>query len=83
MPIVANASSQVAPARERGLKFAKAGIETLDRGRSRKGAWIEISVRAEFGNDPRVAPARERGLKWCFWTEQRYRPSSLPQGSVD
>ena len=36
----------------------------MQRGRSRKGAWIEISVRAEFNNDPRVAPARERGLKF-------------------
>ena len=53
----------VAPARERGLKSATQHKYTPDFGRSRKGAWIEIAVRAEFGNDPRVAPARERGLK--------------------
>ena len=45
-----------APVRERGLKlsicFAPVNIIV----RSRKGAWIEISVRAEFGNDPRSLP---------------------------
>ena len=44
----------VAPVRERGLKLPPTKeSETERKGRSRKGAWIEISVRAEFDNDPR------------------------------
>ena len=45
------------------MKFRCCRLPRPTHSRSRKGAWIEISVRAEFGNDPRVAPVRERGLK--------------------
>ena len=31
--------------------------------RSRKGAWIEISIERHRSRQPAVAPARERGLK--------------------
>ena len=36
------------------------------RRRSREGAWIEISVRAEFGNDPR---RRSREGAWIEITD--------------
>ena len=36
-------------------------IKRKQQGRSREGAWIEISVRAEFGNDPR---SRSREGAW-------------------
>ena len=34
--------NKVAPARERGLKYAVARDDSMDKGRSREGAWIEI-----------------------------------------
>ena len=55
----------VAPARERGLKYGIAQhLYVCIGGRSRKGAWIEIRtwsapIKAIF-----VAPARECGLKF-------------------
>ena len=55
----------VAPARERGLKFGyiSEGIKDLTR-RSREGAWIEIVFAVGTnGRGNGVAPARERGLK--------------------
>ena len=53
----------VAPVRERGLKFFmnKRKGELLCR--SRKGAWIEIALSANYNLGEGVAPVRERGLK--------------------
>ncbi len=34
--------------------------------RSRKGAWIEISLHIHLYNKHSVAPARERGLKFSY-----------------
>ena len=33
-------------------------------GRSREGAWIEITTQVDVGHHIPVAPVRERGLKW-------------------
>ena len=57
-------SGNVAPARERGLKFE--GFFQWCRAfrRSRKGAWIEIQKAAARSVEEAVAPARERGLKY-------------------
>ena len=55
---------RVAPARERGLKWWMEGdLPIGTKSRSRKGAWIEISVSSLFSRAAMVAPARERGLK--------------------
>ena len=56
----------VAPARERGLKYASEIAQThLTDSRSRKGAWIEIPEDLKFAlSTDIVAPARERGLKY-------------------
>ena len=55
--------ANVAPARERGLKYQHQYKDQNSFGRSREGAWIEITTPqgnlAAYG----VAPARERGLK--------------------
>ena len=53
----------VAPVRERGLKSEKEVHQIHPKGRSREGAWIEISVRYTQPLSNRVAPVRERGLK--------------------
>ena len=63
----------VAPARERGLKLTK----RLDKAnqlcrRSRKGAWIEMSLIGGALSNSAVAPARERGLKCQAFMLQRY-----------
>ena len=50
--------------RERGLKFAVSGKNLLGKGRSREGAWIEMSSFAAATADASVAPVRERGLKF-------------------
>ena len=54
----------VAPARERGLKYPNGSQDIGHKGRSRKGAWIEIKVSRHQTNQDFVAPARERGLKY-------------------
>ena len=57
----------VAPVRERGLKSEIArmlGVKVG--GRSREGAWIEISTTMVSPTKRRVAPVRERGLKFVF-----------------
>ena len=58
--------SWVAPVRERGLKFyTTCGYHHAYYGRSRKGAWIEISTCFAPANTiVKVAPVRERGLKF-------------------
>ena len=55
---------QVAPARERGLKYVviHSGLKLQER-RSREGAWIEIVTEQSLQPCFQVAPARERGLK--------------------
>ena len=54
---------EVAPARERGLKFFLEPYAAPPHRRSREGAWIEIVLlNMSFSAFP-VAPARERGLK--------------------
>ena len=54
----------VAPARERGLKYPLfAKRSAVPNGRSRKGAWIEMSAAYNAQLSNVVAPARERGLK--------------------
>ena len=65
----------VAPARERGLKLLLAALQRLLIGRSREGAWIEISYPHIAGDNPRAAPARERGLK-CQFQIMVNQPSS-------
>ena len=57
----------VAPARERGLKYLqKSNNKKRLTSRSRKGAWIEITLTAEKCSRLAVAPARERGLKYII-----------------
>ena len=56
--------AEVAPVRERGLKYSD-DYDTLDiPSRSRKGAWIEIPAYCLYKSCNRVAPVRERGLKF-------------------
>ena len=56
---------EVAPARERGLKFIVICMDSrLKLRRSREGAWIEIAAFLAAIASFIVAPARERGLKW-------------------
>ena len=63
----------VAPARERGLKLQEGRKNQGIPGRSREGAWIEISGADELANFRRgVAPARERGLKWYLYLDYSY-----------
>ena len=46
------------------MKFhAVARDDSMDKGRSREGAWIEINNYAVVVPCGQVAPARERGLK--------------------
>ena len=54
----------VAPVRERGLKLEHWNhlLVTVS-GRSREGAWIEISIDQFLAYAAKVAPVRERGLK--------------------
>ena len=54
----------VAPVRERGLKSLMVLLRSRQISRSRKGAWIEISVAITYLNAKYVAPVRERGLKY-------------------
>ena len=42
MPL--HALAYVAPARERGLKYQDLRADSQQHGRSREGAWIEISI---------------------------------------
>ena len=42
---------QVAPVRERGLKFSLVGGFSDSQGRSRKGAWIEIAPKSSSTNN--------------------------------
>ena len=79
-----NASLNVAPARERGLKYYKSNYKLwMAPRRSRKGAWIEIKSKRSGTKNQNVAPARERGLKLTCRHRQTGRLLSLPQGSVD
>ena len=64
--IIINHYYPVAPARERGLKFLCCKPITINNGRSRKWAWIEINWCALLCWYAHVAPARERGLKYAY-----------------
>ena len=55
--------NDVAPVRERGLKYALEAQAKDAIGRSRKGAWIEIHQHHRHRPQHAVAPVRERGLK--------------------
>ena len=55
--------ADVAPARERGLKFRHEQGDIWYTGRSREGAWIEMGTQGDITLRSNVAPARERGLK--------------------
>ena len=70
MAMILGQTDDVAPARERGLKFQDEKNKERCYGRSRKGAWIEIALCVAIGAAATVAPARERGLKSfrCYWT---------------
>ena len=63
---------RVAPVRERGLKSGIIFREPCSSRRSRKGAWIEITIRSAACITSAVAPVRERGLKW----QQRHTPDA-------
>ena len=54
----------VAPARERGLKYTTSNTLSSCKGRSRKGAWIEIAAAYNGKLGLLVAPARECELKF-------------------
>ena len=56
---------QVAPVRERGLKYQHMFDQQVKARRSREGAWIEISFIGAIGGFAAVAPVRERGLKFA------------------
>ena len=56
-------ANEVAPVRERGLKYKHRNYWHTRRGRSRKGAWIEIEQNGWRVCHQDVAPVRERGLK--------------------
>ena len=54
----------VAPVRERGLKLQRVSRDdSMVKGRSREGAWIETSGCFPSSRPFAVAPVRERGLK--------------------
>ena len=53
----------VAPVRERGLKYEAKLYRRNCFSRSRKGAWIEIIQTVNSDKVGTVAPVRERGLK--------------------
>ena len=62
--VTINQFREVAPARERGLKFLFVDkLMGVRERRSRKGAWIEIATSVTINQFREVAPARERGLK--------------------
>ena len=69
---------QVAPVRERGLKYEAITEVFRPFGRSREGAWIEISVPLLETACTRVAPVRERGLKCRLQCQPRALHPSLP-----
>ena len=78
-----NNHEQVAPARERGLKLVVVNLYPPTLGRSREGAWIEMSISLITSSAIKVAPARERGLKYLKNLLQLPIEKSLPRGSVD
>ena len=51
---------------------------TYNRGRSRKGAWIEIKVKLTDKQREQVAPVRERGLKLWYNQHKASCNMSLP-----
>ena len=60
--------------RERGLKFnSRRTKQIIAGGRSREGAWIEISIISGALSNSAVAPVRERGLKYLQRLEQDNR----------
>ena len=73
----------VAPARERGLKYAlPLLLYLLYIRRSREGAWIEIKERRQGQTCQGVAPARERGLKYGhYWGEDTVMVSRSREGA--
>ena len=64
--------------RERGLKLMMMAFLVIRNGRSREGAWIEISAKELKLMDLKVAPVRERGLKYRTWLDYWPRQWSLP-----
>ena len=54
----------VAPVRERGLKWKVSSLTAGYNRRSREGAWIEIIMKLLTSAKTSVAPVRERGLKF-------------------
>ena len=74
----------VAPARERGLKLSEPRTEKrLIRGRSREGAWIEMSGVPLITSS---CKSRSREGAWIEIAKKQaalQRQKSLPRGSVD
>ena len=75
----------VAPARERGLKwFAHNNCGGFCcRGRSRKGAWIEILTLPGVKKQLQCRSRKGAWIEIVLYIVKRNAKKSLPQGSVD
>ena len=83
MAIADHIMMEVAPARERGLKYRLQSQAAAEGRRSREGAWIEIWLSDDFES---VEGSRSREGAWIEITPTRWLaswPPSLPRGSVD
>ena len=68
----------IAPVRERGLKFTLTYDDDHIRCRSREGAWIEMIITRDLILSSVVAPVRERGLKCNHAVPRLKNLKSLP-----